>query len=287
MNPKVSTLTAVMVMAGALAVSALAAGCGGTGGMRTGAAGSTGTGAAGATGAAGTGMVTLNSCPNGGVLDCTTAGVNTLANGNVTAFTPEEWNMTAGKWCNTSGLRGSHFSFPPTVVVDGSTVSNTSGVDITTTRFLRLSLTVTPGGYAGGGISFDSCVNASAFSALQFSASIATPGSMAGCEWQVQLQTQDQRPTSQTNPTGGTCDPDAGASCYRFPAATMLTIPDVTPVTITAPFTSFNNPSGSTIMTPTQIVGIQWQVNSGAPPDGGSQAGCAVELHIDDIKFIP
>jgi hypothetical protein len=37
-----------------------------------------------------------------------------------------------------------------------------------------------------------------------------------------------------------------------------------------------------------QLVGIQWQVNSGAPadPDGGMQAGCTVELRIDDIKFV-
>jgi hypothetical protein len=278
---KTSTLT---VIAAALSTAALAMGCGGSGGMRTGAAGTTGsgggaTGNAGSTGTGGT-PVTANVCSASGALDCTSAGVKMLANGNVTSFGPEEWNNTSGKWCNSSDLRGSHFPYT------GGTTPAVSAVDVTTTRFLKLNLTVDPTLYAGGGISFDSCVNATAFNALQFSVKLATSGSMAGCEWQVQLQTQDQRPTTQGSPTGGTCDPDAGASCYRFPAAMQLPIPDVTPMTITAPFVNFNNPSGSTIPLATQIVGIQWQVNSGAPPDGGAQPGCTVELHIDDVKFV-
>ena len=281
---KLSTLT---VTAGWLAITVLASNCGGSGGMRTGAGGTTGsagsaagtTGGGGNVGGGGTTSGALNVCPNGGLLDCSAAGANTLTDGNVTAFTPEEWSNTSGKWCNTGGLRGSIFSFT------GGTAS-AQAVDLTGTRFLKLNLTVDAGSYAGGGVSFDSCVNATGFTALQFSASIATAGSMTGCEWQVQLQTQDQRPTTQGSPTGGTCDPDAGASCYRFPAATALAIPDVTPMTITAPFASFNNPSSSTIPMATQIVGIQWQVNSGAPPDGGTQAGCTVELHLDDIKFV-
>jgi hypothetical protein len=274
---KTSTLTVIAV---ALSSAALTIGCGGSGGMRTGSAGTTGTGGgnAGSTGSGG--MVTANVCTPGAMLDCTSAGANMLSNGNVTSFAPEEWNNNAGKWCNSSGLRGSHFPFT------GGATPALSAVDITTTRFLKLNLTVDPGLYAGGGISFDTCVNATAFNALQFTVSVATAGSMTGCEWQVQLQTQDQRPTTQTGPLGGTCDPDAGASCYRFPAATMLPHPDVTPMTITKLFTDFNNPSGSAIPTPTQIVGIQFQVNSGAAADGGAQPGCTVELHIDDIKFV-
>jgi hypothetical protein len=44
---------------------------------------------------------------------------------------------------------------------------------------------------------------------------------------------------------------------------------------------SFSNPAGSTIMTRTQIVGLQWQVNS-----SGGTGTCSVELRVDDVKFV-
>jgi hypothetical protein len=154
----------------------------------------------------------------------------------------------------------------------------------TAARNLKLTLGVAPGSYAGAGISFESCVDASAFNAFQFSASI-TSGSLDGCVWQVQLQTQDQRPTTQTSPTGGTCDATA-TTCYRFPAAINLAVPTATPMTVTLPFADFTLNAEATMAK--QVVGIQWQANSAAPldPDGGTQLGCNVEIRIDDIKFV-
>ena len=101
-----------------------------------------------------------------------------------------------------------------------------------------------------------------------------TSGSLNGCVWQVQLQTQDQRPSTQLDPTGGTC----ASNCYRFPAAT-LAMPVA--ATYVVPFTSFNNPAGSAIPTATQIVGVQWQANSSS-----GTGTCTVELHIDDVRFV-
>jgi hypothetical protein len=43
----------------------------------------------------------------------------------------------------------------------------------------------------------------------------------------------------------------------------------------------FSNPSGSTIATPKQVVGLQWQVSSGSAGAGT----CTVELRIDNIKL--
>jgi len=122
-------------------------------------------------------------------------------------------------------------------------------------------------------------VDASSFTSLSFSAAI-TAGSLPGCNWQVQLQTQDQRPSTDTNPTGGTCNPDGGASCYRFPTVSSLAAPTATATTYTEAFTAFNNPSSSTIATPKQVVGIQWQVNSAS-----GTGTCTVELRIDNVKF--
>jgi hypothetical protein len=213
------------------------------------------------------------SCPLGGVLDCSSAGALTLApDGLVTDFSAPQWNTSSGKWCDGDGLDGGVYAYAGT----GST--STAAVDATA-RNLKLNFSVVAGNYAGGGVSFDSCVNASTagFTAVQFTAAI-TAGSLTGCVWQVQLQTQDQRATTATNPSGGTC----ASNCYRFPAYAVAGTPSATPMPFVAPFSGFNNPASSTIAAPTQVVGLQWQVNSGNSGTGT----CTVELRIDDVKFI-
>ena len=219
----------------------------------------------------------MNSCPLGGVLDCTTAGaLSVAADGVVTDFSASDWNATTGKWCDVHGLDGSIFSYAGT----GST--SMAAVDTTVpARNLKLNVMVTAGQYAGGGLTFDSCVNAMAptnFTAVQFTAAL-TAGSLTNCVWQVQVQTQDQRSSTATNPSGGTC----ASNCYQYPAYAISMALNTTPVMITAPFSGFNNPSGSTIPTRSQIVGLQWQVNSGNSGSGT----CTAELRIDDIKLIP
>jgi hypothetical protein len=245
------------------------AGRGGTTGQG-GRAGSTAT--AGTTGAGGRGGSGMNSCPLGGMLNCTSAGSLDLTDGDVVDFSAAEWNNTTEKWCNASGLDGSLFSFAGT----GSTASAEVN---TTSRNLRLDLTVSAGQYAGGGVYFDSCVDARSFNSVQFTASIAS-GSLTGCVWQVQIQTQDQRRTTLTNPSGGTCNAST-TTCERYPAAT-LTAATTTATMYTTRFTAFNNPAGSTTPMASQVVGLQWQVNSGNSGSGT----CSVELAIDNVRFV-
>jgi hypothetical protein len=190
----------------------------------------------------------------------------------VTDFGTADWNTGNGKWCDAHGLDGGIYAYA------GTTPSaSTVAVDTAAPMNLKFNLTVSAGQYAGGGISFDSCVDATAFTSVQFTAAI-TMGSLTGCTWQVQVQTQDQRPSTATNPGGGTC----ATNCNRFPAYAIAAAPPATPMTFTAPFSGFTNPAGSTIATRTQIVGLQWQLNS-----SGGTGTCTVELRIDDIKFIP
>jgi hypothetical protein len=240
-----------------------------------------GNGTAGMTGG-GTGGVVVNQCPNGGVLDCTAPLM--LTDGVVTDFSAMQWSASLGKYCDASGLRGSPFGFVGVTTGDAGQVYSGAATVDTTARNLKITLGVAPGSYAGAGISFESCVDASTFNAIQFSAAI-TSGSLDGCVWQVQLQTQDQRPTTQTSPSGGTCD-STMTTCYRFPAATNLAVPGATPMTVTVPFANFTQNAEATMAK--QVVGIQFQANSAPPvdPDGGSQLGCTVEIRIDDIKFI-
>jgi len=242
------------------------AGRGGTGGTagRGGA-----TGAAGNGGTAGRGGAAGNSCPLGGKLDCTTAGALKLADGQVADFSAAQWNTTAAKWCDADGLDGGLSAYA------GTPSTAAAAVD-TTAQNLKLNLMVVSGGYAGGRVNFDSCVDARAFNSVQFTASV-TAGSLTGCSWQVQLQTQDQRPSTGTNPTGGTCN-STTTTCESYPVATLAAA-TATATTFTVRFSSFNNPATSAIATPSQIVGLQWQVDSG----GGA---CTVELRIDSIKFV-
>jgi hypothetical protein len=148
---------------------------------------------------------------------------------------------------------------------------------------LRLSLTAGEGGYAGGGISFDRCVTAASGTGIRYTVWLAS-GDQANCTFKIQLQTFEQRPTNQAPPGG--CDPDAGASCFQFPASPSVTL-TTAPQTITVPWGDFT--TGATHATPFQgqIVGLQWQLESGASlTDGGPQTSCTIEVRLDDIDFI-
>ena len=144
--------------------------------------------------------------------------------GQVTDFSAAEWNSTTGKWCDVARPGRQRVPYA------GAGSTSTAAVDATA-RNLKLNFTVSAGQYAGGGLSFDSCVNATAFNAVQFTAAITT-GSLTGCTWQVQVQTQDQRASTATNPSGGTC----ASNCYQFPAYAIAAAPTATPTTTTALF---------------------------------------------------
>jgi len=226
--------------------------------------------AAGNGGHGGAGGSGSNVCAASSTLDCSSGGALTLMpDGLVTDFSPAQWSSTTMLWCDADGLSGQTYSFAGTGATSVVTVD-------TTANNLKMAITVPANGYAGGGILFYSCVNASSFNALSFSAIVPT-GNLTGCNWEVQLQTQDERPTTATMPGGGTC---TASTCYQAPAVTGLQGPTSAGHPFTEPFTSFTG--GGTLTAPlaTQIVGVQWQVN------GSASSGCTVELHTDDIKFV-
>jgi hypothetical protein len=206
-------------------------------------------------------------------LDCTTAGsLKIMGTGQIVDFSTGQWNATTGKFCDSLGLDGGLSSFAGT----GSTAA---AVVDTTAQNLKLNFMVSAGQYAGGRVNFDSCVDARAFNSIQFTASV-TAGSLTGCAWQLQVQTQDERPTTATNPTGGTCTATAAATCERYPAA-ALAAATATATTYTTRFTALSNPASSAVVTASQISGLQWQVNS-----NNGTGTCTVELHIDNVRFV-
>jgi hypothetical protein len=285
-------------------VGMLAAGCGGSQGSRTGTAGSTGTGTgvagtsgagtagnsgtAGTTGSGGSGGAPY-SCSPASTLDCTGPGLVTFTatDSSITSFSTQEWSNTAGKFCDSTGLRGAIYGYNDGhTAADGGTVSsNAQTVDTTGNRTFKLTWDAEPGGWAGGGLSFDSCVNAGPYTGLQFTATVVS-GSMTGCAFQVGLATQDERPTSQMSPPGGTCD-STMKTCYQYPTVGNLPDPGTAGMTYTLPFSMFTTTATLAAPAQQQIVGIQWQVNSGAPTtDGGPQPACVVGVAIDDVKFV-
>jgi hypothetical protein len=288
--------SALAAVAGAFSFVVFSSNCGGSGGQRAGTAGNNGisgaTGSAGTIGSGGTagggtagvtGTGGRYVCPTDQTLDCSSTGALKLPDGHVTTFDMMEWSATDGKYCNAAGLRGSVFSYSggPTDPDGGLMSSNAQGVDAPNGNF-RLTLTAAPGGYAGGGISFDHCVDVSAFNAFKFSAWIAS-GDLTGCPFVAELQTFEQRPVTQAPP--GSCDPDAG-SCYNFPSAPVTLTTQMQ--TFTIPFSMFMTSATQTNPFPGQLVGLQWQFTSGPPldPDGGAQPSCTAEIRIDDIGFI-
>ena len=167
------------------------------------------------------------------VLDCA-APFKPATAGYVNAFSYREWD--GGKWCGEGDMHGSIFSFK------GSGANDAASIGVNTTdASLRLSLTVSKGSYGGGGMAFESgCVDATAFAGVQFTLAVGS-GSLAGCAYQMQLQTFEQRPTSQAPPGGRDQN---FTTCYSFPyvrdnlpAASMdLTMPTL----VSLPFSRFS-----------------------------------------------
>jgi hypothetical protein len=208
----------------------------------------------------------MHVCPLGGVLKCGTDALDLGTTGLVTDFSAADWDTVSEKWCNAEGVDGTLLYY------NGPSSMSDANVELAS---LRLDFTVTAGQYAGGGLTFDSCVNVTGFDSLSYRATLIS-GSLSGCSLVVQLETQDQRPTTATNPTGGTCT----TNCFRFPTATG-TLPTATATTYTLPIsTSFSNPVGS--MVRPQIVGLHWQANSA----NSGTTGCTASIRIDDIKFV-
>ena len=256
------------------AAFALGGGCGGsTDGSRTGTGGATGAGGATGTGGrAGTGgaVGSGGSTGTGGAsttISCT-PGVSP-AMPLLSDFATGSWSATTGKWGMANNLTGSIFSFHGPGV---ATLWNPTAV---TTEALVLSGNVDSGDYAGGGMSFDSCVNTTAYTGIQFTLG----GTTAGCDLYFQVQTFSQQSTTNH---GGCVTPPG--PCYAFPKVKVTF--GTTPITIH--FSDLLTGTGAPATgVSKEMLGLQWQLQSPPPPDSGLQVSCGnISLTIDDVKFV-
>jgi hypothetical protein len=231
----------------ALVVAMLAGACGGgsgssrmgTGGSTTGpgSGGSTTTGSGGAGGTIGTDGFACNA-------------VTAPSTGYITDFS--DW--AGSKWGMT-GLKGGVFTYIGT----GSTitaVANTSNLVVTGAVM----------NYAGFGMYFDSCTNASAFTGLQFTVG----GDLGMCTLELQVQTNSDKKV-ETSSMKGTC---TAATCA---SATVknLTVTPGQPITVH--WTDLTG-AAPAAFSAAEIDALQWQLTT--------STGCTPNFTIDDIKFI-
>jgi hypothetical protein len=247
-------------------------GCGGSGGGVRGTGGSTGSGGTtgsdaaldGVTGLGGATVVPLSCNP----------GVNP-ADALITDFST--WKTSTGKWTTPSAdLTGSKYSAGSgNPAIDGGVLSNiTNTVTADANPAYVLSGSVRAADYGFGLLSFDSCVNTSKFSGIQFTLG----GTAAGCDIIFQVQTFSQQAVSNK----GGCS----ASCYNFPRI-KVQIGAASVVVTFADLAGTGSPTAAADI-PKEIVGLQWQFQPAAPVDGGAQADCVgINMTIDDVQFVP
>jgi hypothetical protein len=180
----------------------------------------------------------------------------------ITNFTSAEWNGITDKF-GTGAVIGGIFGY------GGTSPSSTIAASVDSAgHTLVLAGSVLAKDYAGGGLSFDECVNASAYSGVQFTLG----GSTGGCDLIFNVQTFDEKPAG-TNQVGG-----CTSGCYSFPNVKLTS----TSGPVTVPFSTL---SGGQLIVATalqnEMVGLQWQFQ----PSGAT--GCdGINLTITNVSFV-
>jgi hypothetical protein len=142
-----------------------------------------------------------------------------------------------------------------------------------TTPGLHLVGSVPSNGYAGGGLTFLSCVTVGTNTKISFDAY----GSAGSCAIEMQLQTFDQRP-NDLSPPGGCVKASDGSGCFTFPrksqVVSLATTVAAPGTAVSATLSSLTNWSAAA---GTQIVGLQWQFTG----------ACSIDATFTNIKFVP
>jgi hypothetical protein len=156
-----------------------------------------------------------------------------------------------------------------------------AGTVDTAEKNLHFVGTINAGDYGGGGLSFYACASVASYTSVSFSLSGSLAGTAAECDLELQVQTFDQRPTTQTPPGG--CDSSAG-SCYGYPVKTKIGSPSSTATTIKLTLADFSKWSTANAK---QVVGLQWQVTvpTSATTSDAALPSCTADFRVDDVKF--
>jgi hypothetical protein len=268
-----------LIISSILALAASAAGCGGSSGDRSaGTGGTTGTPDTSASGGAlaSGGVLGNGGTPgNGGTTGTSTApscaAAFTPTPELITDFSssPAGWHAAygGGKWGTVGVFTGSIFGF--------AGPNSTMTATVETKGDMLLAGNVAVGDYAGGGLSFDQCVNTTTYTGVQFTLG----GLVAGCDLYFYVQTFDEKGPGSGQIGGCT------SNCYVFPGMKLASASGV----VTVPFSALSG--GQLITAPAisnEMVGLQWQLDSPAPQGDGGQPDCTgVALTVTNVSFVP
>jgi hypothetical protein len=126
--------------------------------------------------------------------------------------------------------------------------------------------------YAGGGMHFDSCVNTTTYTGVQYTLT----GTGGGCNIYFDLQTYSQQALSER----GGC----ASYCYQFPR-TQVT-PRSTPTTVLFSELEGTGIPRSAAAMASEIMGMRWQLELAPGQVDAGQTGCTFSLTLDDVKFV-
>ena len=167
---------------------------------------------------------------------------------NLTFFTYSYHDPDAPDSTNSDRVEGGVFTFSGEVISDSGAA------------------------YAGGGMHFDSCVNTTTYTGIQYTLT----GASGGCNLYFDLQTYSQQAIRER----GGC----ASYCYHFPRVAVT--PRSTPITVSfAELEGTGIPSSAAAMA-SEIMGMRWQLE--LPPEqvDAGQTACTFSLTVDDVKLV-
>lgn len=200
-----------------------------------------------------------------------TSTVSTATGGNLVVCEPEapptayisDFSDWSGKnWGDTNGLYGEAFTY-----VGDNTEQWGYALDSAQGNMHVTGLVLD---YAGFGMGFTPCIDATGFSGIQFD----LWGTAGTTKFQVQTSEDQNKDYGDAR---ATCDSAVSGEC-QIPYLQIADLP-TTPTTLTFAWADFSGGNPVPTVSTNQLLGLQWQFECG----GGD--GCPVDIHIDNVTF--
>jgi hypothetical protein len=197
------------------------------------------------------------------------------ASGLLTDFSASTWNSALATWGTPGNLTGKSSTYGGGQAAGGLTTLISTTVDSTAANpVLAIRGNVVAGDFAGVALAFDQCVNTASYQGVSFT----LRGNAAGCDVFFQLETYSQ----QTVGAGGTCV----TNCFQFPNSRIQVA--AAPIVITFAALAGTGQPATAAGLRAEIIGLQLQLQSPAPANGGAQQSCAgINLSLDDVQLVP
>jgi hypothetical protein len=243
--------------------STSSSGTGGAGGGGSGTGGKTG-GSGGSTTSGAGGSTTSGAGGGGGQHGCTTANTMTAP--------------TSGLIADFMGDGSAGVEIMGGVATYSGTAAPTATTNGTTLHIAESAAAMSMPQYVGTVLYFSDCIDASAFTGVQF----AISGTMTGCTMQFSINDSEHGDSTQV---GG--DPKASGPMGSYSPQLGVATPFT--ATMMVPFAGTGAPTGgspaATAIDPAKLTGVQWQFTIAAAAGDGGAGSCTADITIDDVKF--